>query len=363
MLRSPALRGILSIAVGAASMLAITSTTADAQPFACSAAADVTPIFCKSGGCNPADLQDGDNVPLTVELQNDSVYNGGGLTNPPKADTIQFTMRVYYSCVDATCAVVNPGDFTFVSASCAGACTFTNAPGMGYGTIDCPSGVLNFPAGDTAAKELCTIDLTANSPPGVGVIAALAGDPANDTSNQLIQLDEPTNCISNVIGGGQGSTSAAFGFVPGDLDSCDHANKQIIKLSGALNLGKGRLSIPEDCDPSTASFDIGYLASGGTFKFGAIGAGQLQKGGRCWNYRDKNAKSAGGIASLRICPMRSKPGRLCINYKGYGDIASVLGSNDMPIEVDACNMKYTGPATPIWNESPKKWILPRSVWP
>ncbi len=362
--RLPRGSGACLVAIAAASVLAFSSTSADAQPFACSAAADVKPVFCIGGGCNPADLQNGDAVDLTVQLENDSVYNSfGALTDPPRADTIQFDMRVYYSCTDSSCTTVNTGDFTFGSASCTGACTYADDPGMGYGTISCPPGVLTFAAGDTTAQDLCTINLTANSPPGVGVINALAGDPANDTSNALIQLDEPSNCIANVTGGGQGSTAAQFGMIPGDLDSCDHPNKQIIKLGGSQDLGKGRLAFPEDCDPSTASFDIGYdNAGGGVFTFGSIPAGALEKGGRCWNYKDKSAKSAGGISSLRICPVASKPGMLCVNYKGYGDISPALVSDDMPILVRACGAEYSGPPSPIWNTGSKKWILPRSAW-
>ena len=354
--------GLLTVAVAAVALLS--APRAEAQPFACSAAADVTPIFCSSGACNPAALTDGDAVDLKVTIENDSQYNGGVLADPPKADSVNFTMRLYYACTDNSCTTVNSGDFTFVSASCVAGCSFTDSGGLGYGTIDCSAGALNFAAGSTTAEDTCTANLTANVPPGAGVITALAGDPANDTSNQLIQLDEPTNCISNVTGGGQGSTAAQFVTPDEPLDSCDHPNKQIIKLGSAQDLGKGRVSFPEDCDPASASFDIGYdNLTGGVFSFGSIPAGGIQKSGRCWVYKDKSAKSAGGISSLRICPVASKPGRLCVNYKGYGDIDPILISDDMQIQVLACSKTYAGPPRPaVWNVGSRKWVLPRSVW-
>ncbi len=354
------------IAICAIGAVSVSSNPAEAQPFACSAAADVLPTLCKSGGCNPAALANGEAVPLTIELGNDSLYNSfGALTDPPKADTIAFTMRVYYSCTDNSCATVNAGDFTHDSDSCTAGCSFADSGGSGYGTITCNAGALSFPAGDTTKQELCTVNLTANSPPGTGVISVLAGFPADDSSNNLLELDEPVNCIGTPVGGGQGSTAAQFASAPppGDLDSCDHPNKQIIKLGGSQDLGKGRLSFPDDCDPASESFDIGYdNLTGGAFSFGSIPAGGIQKSGRCWVYKDKSAKSSGGISSLRICPVKSKPGQLCVNYKGYGDIAPILVSDDMSIVVNACGGTYEGPPNPIWNEGSKKWILPRSAW-
>ena len=63
--------GLLAIVVAATAMTASTAVDAEAQPFACSAAADVKPVFCKGGlpaACNPAAMEEGMPVSTAAAL-------------------------------------------------------------------------------------------------------------------------------------------------------------------------------------------------------------------------------------------------------------------------------------------------------
>lgn len=360
---APSARGILAAAVSMA-LVASIAPRAEAQPFACSAAADVTPVFCEGGlpaACDPAAMADGMPVTLTVNLENDSLYNGGALTNPPAANSLAFTMRVYYSCTDATCTTVNAADFDFVSASCSGGCTYADSTGNGYGTIDCPAGQFNFAAGSTAAEKLCEISLTAKQPPGTGIISALAGDPANDTSNQLIQLDEPSNCIADVIAGGQGSTAAAFATTPGDVTFCNHPNPSILKFRNGQDYLYSRLafSTPSKCDPTTDPFSYTLSNAGGTIGTWSLTAGQIQPagGGRRYFFKDKQAKKLGGIKRVLFDPLDD---RICMNFKGFEDLSTATVA-EMTVDVDVCGTSYS--FTADWSPRKKGWVLPPSAVP
>ena len=357
----------------AASMMLSTGSRALAQPYACSASANVTPVWCEGGdpaGCAPAAMTNGMATKLFVNIANDGQYNGP-LTDPPSAVSIGFTMRVVYSCTDSTCATVNSGWFTYTNSTCAAGCTFANDASGDFGTITCPASVFTFSAGDTAAQNVCTIELTANAPPGSSIFSTRAGVPAEDTSDQILQLQENTNCIANVTGGGQGSTAAAFASTPpSDLDFCTHPNKQSIKLKSGNDIGKGRVAvpIPAGCDLENTSLTIGYDNDvGGAFTFNTLSPGDLEQTGRCFNYSDSSAKLSGGMKKVRICPMSFKPGYACINFKGYGDIAPILLDPLMPITVDLCGESWEGPQPPthndaIWRTGTRNWKLPRTVW-
>ena len=363
--------GLLAIVVAATAMIASTAIDAEAQPFACSAAADVKPVFCKGGlpaACNPAALEEGMPVTLTVDLGNDSTFNSfGALTDPPAANSLGFTMRVYYSCTDSTCTTVNTGDFDYVGATCGGSCTFTNSAGNGYGTVDCPvSPGFTFAAGDTASQELCEIELTAKQPPGTGVITALAGDPANDTSNLLIELDEPSNCIANVSGGGQGSTAAAFKSAPppGDVTYCRHPNPTILKFRYNVDnadylYSRLAFTTPSKCDPSAHDFSYTLSNTDGTIGTWSLTGAQIQPtgGGRRYQYKDKQAKKNGGIKRLLLDP---KDDRICMNFKGFENLSAATLAV-MTIDVDVCGASYSLTAT--WSERKKGWVLPPSAVP
>ena len=93
-------RYFLLASMFAASMLLATGSRALAQPYGCSAAADVVPVWCEGGdpaACDPTAMTDGMATKLFVSITNDSQYNGP-LTDPPNAVSVGFTMRVVYSC-------------------------------------------------------------------------------------------------------------------------------------------------------------------------------------------------------------------------------------------------------------------------
>ena len=359
--------GLLTVTLATTAFVASAPKPAEAQPFACSAAADVKAVFCKGGlpaGCNPAALEEGMAVTLTVELGNDSVYNSfGALTDPPEATSLGFDMRVYYSCTDNSCTTVNTGDFEYVGATCGSSCSFANSAGNGYGTITCPADAFTFPGGDTASQDLCEIELTAKQPPGTGVITALAGDPAQDDSNALIQLDEPSNCIANVSGGGQGSTAAMFKSAPppGDVTYCRHPNPTVLKFRNGEDYLYSRLAFgtASKCDPTTDDFSYTLSNTDGTIGTWSLTGSEIQPagGGRRYQYKDKQAKKNGGIKRLLLDPLDD---RICMNFKGFEDLSSATLA-DMTIDVDVCGASYSLTAT--WNERKKGWVLPPSAIP
>lgn len=176
--------------------------------------------------------------------------------------------------------------------------------------------------------------------------------------------------VLGVIGGIAFSFVALPALAQLPLDYCAHPNKQIIKVRSGLDIGTGRIGVPAaGCDPSTSSLTIGYdNASGGAFTFTTLPAGALQPRGQCWSYKDRNAKTTGGLAKVRVCPTKRDPNILCFNFKGFGDIGPILTPDVMPITFNACGADYEGPIAPpitriaVWDTSPNKWILPPYRW-
>lgn len=383
-----------SIVVLAAVFLVDVST---ARGQACTAALDVDIHYCRDNSpvpCDPLAFTDGMPVELTVEVTNNSEFQPANPALDPPAGQLQTgaTFKVYYSCSASPC---NAGEgladwfqFDGIKTALPGV-SFVD-DGNGYSGTITLTAPIPYAQGDAAGKDLLVLNMTAKAPPAIpgNLVFARAGQPTppgNDSSDVSFLVTDP-GCFAGLTGGGQGSTAGQFApVVPGDdIGFCRHPNKQIIKIdrSGANEFSNNRVSFSADplYDPSLCGFHFGYVNGGGTvYEWLDIGPGDLvptsmpPPGGTagCYIYKDPNAKVAGGVQLARVC--RLKRGDWCVNFKGWADFDANLTMDEMPLTVTldgvaaGCGASYVGPQPPmwmppIWRTSPKRWVLPLSVF-
>ena len=368
---------------------------AAAQPYNCSAGLTTVPEYCADDSdvgwgtptCDPLVIQwadaagptPGDTVTITVRVQNTSSFNNvSAPPDPPAADLVAGeTFTVGYSCPTGACASVNTGWLTGCTASNTHPDISFADNGDGTGTITIDNDI-PLPAGDTAFLKLARISCTAaasddSTPTGPIVAGANTFTEAASDSNGTMVVDDSLCAIIPLPGSGTGSAAGKFAPAiippPGDHTYCSHPNKQIIKLKSPLDRVKGRVGfVLPAYDPSTCDLTVGYdNLGGGPFSFATISSGSVEQKGRCYQYKDKAAKTGGGLSKVLLCPSTRLPDLWCLNYKGYGDIEPILLDPSMTISVEACGSSFVGPTNPpqqdpIWDYSAKKWVLPAAVW-
>lgn len=379
------------------------ASVADAQVTACTAAMDHDVHYCNDDRdldpsfgptCDPLGIRwadagaMGDIVTLTVEVRNDGEFQGGSTVlppSPPEAELVAGTeISVFYACREATCDPGQelPGWLEFESVAYAHPDVSFADDGNGFsGTLTIEDDI-PFARSDTSSVKLARIQLRAGErlPSGPvnpdAVLFARSGQPGvgpMDGSANAISVMDAECPISNLLGGGQGTTGGRL--VPAPLDAglgvCAHANKQTIKIrnSGPMEFAQSRVSFHfPGYDPSACDLTFGYdNLVGGSYVFPTLQPGALERAGKCYIYQDKSADDAGGIQRAQVCPLNSDPDRWCLTVKAYGDLDTILQDVEMPMTIQTCGNSYAGPLapphdTPLWNVSGSTWTLPKAVW-
>lgn len=393
-----------ALAAGAlATSLSVLSgaTPAAAQATACTAAMDHDVHYCNDDTdldpsfaptCDPLALRwgepgtPGDVVTITVEVRNDSEFQGAvAPVGPPAGELAAGTLlKVFYACSEPTCldGEEHPDWLALQSIAYVHPDASFSDDGNGYsGTLSVDRDIL-FARGDTATLKLARIELAAGERHPSGPVdpnaiifarAGQPGEPSFDDSANAIEVMDGECPISGPLGGGQGTTAAQLQPAPIDrgLHVCAHANKQMIKVdhSGSLDYGNSRVAfLFPGYDPSSCDLTFGYdNLVGGAFAFETLQPGDLQKAGKCYVYQNKDAPDVGGVQRAQVCPANSDPDKWCLNIKAYGDLDAILQDPEMPITISTCGQDYAGPnppvhGDPLWTSSGRTWTLPKAVW-
>lgn len=360
---------------------------ADVDVHLCDDDTDLNPAFTPT--CNSMDIQNGDTVTLTVALRNDSDFNrGAGDPDPPSAILqVGQTMTVHYACSASACIVPGqllPGWFTFSSVEyISTGLSFADDGNGATGTITIIAPGLAFPRGDSSPVKLLRIRLTANEPPGTGVVYSRAeGSPTIMRVTDDVVVPAPGYyCIAGLTGTGEGTTAGRFGADDEPLDVCQHPNKQVITVdwrSTELEHSNSRVGfVLPGYDPATATVSFGYeTASGPVYTYPPIGGFQ-QVSPMCWRYpAPGQAATTPGIRSARLCEIA--PDKWCLDVKGYADFnASLPSDRVMWMSVTTGGSTFVGPKMPdyladaTWLTVPpgfsppqqaNQWYLPQTAW-
>ena len=357
---------------------------------ACTAALDNDVHYCNDDQdvcgpgcaptCDPLNIMPPDIVTVTVEITNESEFQGGMLMSPPEGVLLAGSqIKVYYACSSSTCFAGQelPLWLNFVSVEYSHPDVTFVDDGNGYsGTLTIDNDI-TYNRSFTDAVKLVRVQTTVGTFPPViegSQIFARSGQPGapafDDSSNVFLVTD--TECLSGLLGGGQGSTAGMiFNPMGNDLSICSHANKQLIKIdnSGPLDFTNMKFSFPFDnYDPEACDLTVGLDNSlGGLFNFQTLPMGALVPTGKCWTYSNKSAKNqvGGGVQRAQICPLNTPPNspqRWCLTFKGWGDFDGILLDPSMPIAVNTCAENFEGPDPALWIPGPTKWTLPKSAF-
>lgn len=385
--------GALAFAPSAAAQVTACTAAMDHDVHYCNDDTELDPSF--SPTCDPLGIRwgdagaDGDVVTLTVEARNNSEFQGGmGATlpvSPPAAELVEGTeITVLYACREATCAdgTELPGWLVFESIAYAHPDVRFSDDGNGFsGTLTIDDDI-PFAQGDPSSVKLVRLNLRAGERLPAGpvnpdsILYARSGQPSTgsmDGSANALSVMDPECPISDLLGGGQGTTAGRL--MPAPLDAglgvCAHANKQTIKVrkSGDFEFASSRVSFHfPGYDPSSCDLTFGYdNLVGGSYAFPTLLPGDLEKAGKCYIYQDKNADDGGGIQRAQVCPLNSDPDRWCLTIKAYGDLDRILQDPEMPMTIQTCGNSYAGPLAPphddpLWTTSGSTWTLPKAVW-
>lgn len=218
---APSRKPLLALLTAVLAGLGAAPGAVEAQPVSCSAALNTTPVFCDGGdppACDPLAFTNQMPVKLSVSVENDSLFGSGSGTNPPAANLrAGRTIKVLYSCSTASCLPAErlSGFFSYLGHTSGSGSSFSDDGNGVSGTITITDDSIGWLQGDQSLRQLVSIDLVANQPPGAGMLFARAGFTAEDQSDSILLITDPGCIDAGVItGGGQGSTSGSFAPAP-----------------------------------------------------------------------------------------------------------------------------------------------------
>lgn len=119
----------------------------------------------------------------------------------------------------------------------------------------------------------------------------------------------------------------------------------------------GRIHPMTDLDPVNESFIVELYDAMNQVLFAvSVGPGEFiaTNGGKRWVYRNKAAKTAGGLYRVQIAPRKDALGGYRVDVLAYGDLSPVV-SGDITTLIQIGNDVFTNTST--WSQRPDGWVV------